>query len=180
MLRSDCCAVTVPSVSAPIPKVVPLGGLNAEACLDLARALEASSRHPVARAFAGESATEAQAPRDFPGQGIEAVVAGRRVRIGTARFCGDICLSLPGADGSPVYLADESGWLAAFELADSPRTGLPEFVSGLKALSLKVHLASGDRPEVVGALPYAHPNASFRRALLRLEMQSEGDVGGHP
>jgi Cu2+-exporting ATPase len=73
-----------------VAKVVPLGGLNAEACLDLARALEASSRHPVARAFAGESATEAQAPRDFPGQGIEAVVAGRRVRIGTAAFCNEI------------------------------------------------------------------------------------------
>ena len=29
---------------------------------------------------------------------------------------------------------------------------MPDFISGLKALSLEVHLASGDRPEVVGAL----------------------------
>jgi Cu2+-exporting ATPase len=136
-----------------VAKVVPLGGLNAEACLDLARALEASSRHPVARAFAGKSATEAQAPRDFPGQGIEAVVAGRRVRIGTAAFCNEIQRArMPELPFCRVCLADESGWLAAFELADSPRAGLPEFISRLKALSLKIHLASGDRPEVVGAL----------------------------
>jgi P-type Cu2+ transporter len=135
-----------------VAKAVPLGALHAEACLDFARALEASSRHPVARAFAGESGIEAQAPRNFPGQGIEARVAGRRVRIGNAEFCRDLCLTSPKADASRVYLADETGWLAAFELEDSVRPAAPELVADLKSRGLTVHLASGDRDQAVGAL----------------------------
>jgi Cu2+-exporting ATPase len=135
-----------------VAKAVPLGALHAEACLDFARALEASSRHPVARAFAGESTIEAQAPRNFPGQGIEARVAGRRVRIGNAEFCRDLSLTSPKADASRVYLADETGWLAAFELEDSVRPAAPELVADLKSRGLTVHLASGDRDQVVGAL----------------------------
>ncbi|HEU4353596.1 MAG TPA: heavy metal translocating P-type ATPase [Burkholderiales bacterium] len=136
-----------------LAKVLPLGRLDAEACLELAGALEASSRHPVARAFAGESSVQVQAPRNFPGRGIEGWVTGRRVRIGTAAFCNDIhSASFASVPWSRVYLANESGWLAAFELADSLRAEVPEFISDIKARSLTVHLASGDQPEVVGAL----------------------------
>jgi len=136
-----------------VAEVLPLGALDAEACLELARALEASSRHPLARAFAGESGIEVQAPRNFLGQGIEARVAGRRVRIGTAPFCADLhAVSAPGAGLAGVYLADESGWLAAFELEDSLRPAAPEFVADLESRGLTVHLASGDRSEIAGAL----------------------------
>ena len=138
-----------------VERVLPLGKLDAEACLELARALEASSRHPVAHAFTGERSVEAQAPRNFPGQGIEAIVSGRRVRAGTAAFCKELHSSpFAQAPSSRVYLADGSGWLAAFELADASRAGASNFVSDLKARSLTVHLASGDRPEFVCALAH--------------------------
>jgi Cu2+-exporting ATPase len=135
-----------------VTQVHVLGTSSARDCLDLAASLEASSRHPVARAFAGESSIEVEAPRDFPGQGIEARVAGRRVRIGSADFCEDLCLTSPAAEASRVYLADESGWLAAFELADTPRAGVLEFISDMKARSLTIHLASGDRAEAAAGL----------------------------
>jgi len=146
-----------------VAKVVPLGTLDKPACLDLARSLEASSRHPVARAFTGAVTVDIESPRNFPGQGIEGRVQGRRVRIGTADFCSELCgLPQPALHDARVFLADEAGWLAAFELADSLRPTAHGFVAGLEA---KVHLASGDRPEVVAALARELGIASWEGAM---------------
>jgi P-type Cu2+ transporter len=58
----------------------------------------------------------------------------------------------PNFDGSFVFLADERGWLAAFQLEDAPRPAAASLVARLKQEGLAVHLASGDRPEVAAAL----------------------------
>jgi Cu2+-exporting ATPase len=110
-----------------VAEVTRLGAVGENACLDLARSLEASSRHPVARAFRGEEKFEVAAPRSFPGRGIEALVDGRRVRIGTEAFCQELCGLPPAGPAHPnfdacyVFLADDRAWLAAFELRDSLR-----------------------------------------------------------
>jgi Cu2+-exporting ATPase len=143
--------LTVKTVSA-------LGPLSAEDCVDLARALEASSRHPVARAFDGESTVTVQAPRSSPGEGIEALLEGRRVRIGTEPFCRKLCGAPPAGpahpnfDGSYVFLADERGWLAAFELAETLRPAAASLIERLRDEGLEVHLASGDRAQASAAL----------------------------
>jgi cation transport ATPase len=93
-----------------VVRVMRLGVASESACLDLARSLEAS-RHPVTRRF--------------PGQGIEAQVDGRRVRIGTEAFCRELCRLPPAGPAHPnfdawfVFLAEDGAWLAAFELEDS-------------------------------------------------------------
>jgi Cu2+-exporting ATPase len=83
------------------------------------------------------------------------------VRIGTEAFCRAL-RGLPPAgpahtnfDGSYVFLADEGGWLAAFELEDGLRPEAAALVSQLRKRNLKVHLATGDRPEVGAALARA-------------------------
>jgi P-type Cu2+ transporter len=144
-----------------VRNVVLLGSMDEHAALDLARALEASSRHPVARAFPGESAIALGAPRNVPGQGIEGVVGGRRVRIGTEAFCQALCgtppvgPAHPNFDGSLVFLAGEDGWLAAFELADQLRPEAAQAIAALNSHGFEIHLASGDRPEVGAALARA-------------------------
>jgi Cu2+-exporting ATPase len=141
-----------------VTRVVPLGNIDETACLDLARSLEASSRHPVARAFGGPATINVESPRNVPGQGIEARVNGRRVRIGTEPFCQALCGAPPAGpahpnfDGCFVFLAGEAGWLAAFELEDSLRPEAARLVGRLKDKKLAVHLASGDRPQVGAAL----------------------------
>jgi Cu2+-exporting ATPase len=143
-----------------VARILPLGETPAQECYALAAALEASSRHPVARAFSG-SRKRATAPRNAPGQGIEGVVDGRRLRIGTEAFCGELCgapragPAQPGFDGAHVFLADERGWLAAFELADRLRPDAAGMIAALKSRGLEVHLASGDRPEVGAGLARA-------------------------
>jgi len=141
-----------------VTRTTVLGALDAATCLELAAALEASSRHPVARAFHAPVTTRVESPRNFPGLGIEASAQGRRVRIGSEPFCRELCGAPPAAPahadpgGSCVFLAAEGGWLAAFELADSLRPSAAAFVARLKEENLQVHLASGDRPEPSAAL----------------------------
>ena len=140
-----------------VSRIFPLGERSAHECYALAAALEATSRHPIARAFSGEDAA-VLAPRNVPGQGIEGSVGGRRVRIGTEPFCQQLCGAPPAGpahpnfDGSFVFLADDRGWLAAFELADRLRPEAAALVSELRKEKLAVHLATGDRPEIGAAL----------------------------
>jgi P-type Cu2+ transporter len=143
-----------------IARTMPLSAVAAERCLALARALEASSRHPIARAFAGEGPTPpVREPRDFPGHGVEATADARRVRLGTERFCVELAgKPLPArfaestALFTPVFLADEQGWLAAFLLEDQLRADACELVDALAAHGLRIHICSGDDPAVVEAV----------------------------
>ncbi len=139
--------------------VRPLGALDADACLALARALEASSRHPIARAFEGATPRAAEDVRDAPGQGLEGTLDGRRLRLGTEAYCRALAGgpppdsdAWPGAQQTTVFLADAKGWLAAFVLEDALRPEAQAFVADLAARGLRVHLASGDHPAAVDAV----------------------------
>ena len=133
-----------------------LGSAEERACLRLAASLEAASRHPIARAFAAFAKEEVADPRSEPGQGLEGRIGGRRVRIGTAKFCGELCgqglAPLAATARTRVFLADEAGWLAAFELEDELRPDAQALVAALKARGVALHLASGDAPEAVAAM----------------------------
>jgi Cu2+-exporting ATPase len=131
---------------------IALGELGEEACLRIAGALETASRHPIARAFPRQD-LKAEAARHVAGMGIEGRVEGRLVRIGNARFCSELCgrpVPMTGSDSrTPVFLADERGWLALYALEDELRPDAQELVWELKRRRIRVHLASGDSPEVV-------------------------------
>ncbi len=139
-----------------IARVQLLGAASESACMALARGLESSSRHPLARAFEGGESAAVEEIRNVPGLGIEARAAGRRVRIGTEVFCGAMAGSpavLADVDPSltPVFLADERGWLAVFFLEDAWRPEAAALVAALQGAGLRLHLVSGDRPAAVAA-----------------------------
>jgi Cu2+-exporting ATPase len=134
------------------------GSESREACLGLAQALEAGSRHPVASALlALPRGTRTGTPAHvthFPGSGIEATVDGRRLRIGTQRFVQELAgdlqgLAAAGAHQSPVFLGADSGWLGRFLFEDRLRPDAVELVKGLQGQGLRVHLLSGDDHAVV-------------------------------
>jgi len=137
-----------------LKKVVLFGKASEEGCRELAASLEASSRHPIARALAAAGASPAEDVRNHPGEGIEGRVAGRRLRIGTAAFCRPAGAPLPSikADATVIYLADEAHWLAAFVLEDQLRPGIDRLIGEFRGRGLRIHLLSGDRPEAVARL----------------------------
>ena len=140
-----------------LARVAPFGTADDARCLALARSLEASSRHPLARAF-GAGATEAVSElKNFPGHGVEALAAGRRTRIGSEAFCRELAGgAAPALEASAaqtrVFLADQGGWLAAFLLEDELRADAAELIAALAARGLRLHLMSGDDPVLAGLL----------------------------
>jgi Cu2+-exporting ATPase len=139
---------------------VPLASLSRPACIALAAALERGSGHPVARAILGEAGKgdvfRPAEVRNFPGQGVEAVVAGKRYRIGSASFAAGLArrplpgaLALVGDEVSVAVLAGEGAYLALFTLADAPRAGARSLVRDLEVGGAKVCLLSGDRGSAV-------------------------------
>ena len=140
--------------------VAVLGGEDRSACLAIAAALDAGSIHPVARALTAVAENEIDAAQrrqvgsitHVAGGGVEAVIEGRRLRIGTPAYVGQLCgQALPATiagvaeDCTVVMLGDEQGWLAQFTLADRVRPAARELVAALRKGGLRLHLVSGDR-----------------------------------
>ena len=135
-------------------------GVTTRQALDLACALARLSLHPVSRALV--AAAEAQAPgaflsgtpnitdvREFPGLGLqgrletalEPVFLGP-IRLGSARFCN---LESPPHDSLQVCLADDSGWVARFDLDEAIRPDAHEALALLHRAGVQVQMLSGDR-----------------------------------
>jgi P-type Cu2+ transporter len=136
-----------------------VGTLARDQCLAVAAALEQNSEHPVAGALrkaAGENFPTAVSPVSEPGQGIEAVVDGRRYRIGRPAYA----LGLSGADlpraavdwlesgDTVVILADDIGCQAFFRIGDEIRPEAAVLISGLRYAGKEVVLLTGDAPAV--------------------------------
>jgi len=128
---------------------------DADEVLAMAAAVAAHSLHPVSRALVRAFASKQhQQPwqvdevTEQTGLGLTARVkrmasqqAAMVVRLGSAQHC-----SLPAeaSDRLQVYLADESGWLASFDLQEDVRADAPETVCQLSQLGVDVQLLSGD------------------------------------
>ena len=123
-----------------------------------AAALASQSLHPASRAIAGSFAPgpwSARKVREVAGQGIEGLVstgscgAGALLRLGSASFCG-VSDAVSAGSGLQVHLADETGWLASFDLDESLRADAAAAVAELRRLGVAVHILSGDRiPAVI-------------------------------
>lgn len=85
----------------------------------------------------------ASAVRNVPGQGLEGTIAGRRVRIGSARFVSELDGG-QAAQGQEVWLGDEQGPIAAFTFSDELRPDAAAFVQQLRAQGARIVLLSGD------------------------------------
>jgi P-type Cu2+ transporter len=150
-----------------LERVGVLDGGRAEDHLALAAALERASEHPLAHAFDGIDAAPAADTRVHPGRGVEGVVAGRRLRIGTAAYVAELAGAAPDSlPESSVYLGAAGRWLATFTLGDAPREQAPAAVAALRALGLEPRIASGDHPHAVGATARQLGIDAWRARLL--------------
>ncbi|WP_421227553.1 heavy metal translocating P-type ATPase [Aeromonas enteropelogenes] len=125
-----------------------LGDRNAEHCLAIARALEAQSEHPIARAFRLPSDGIALLPHASDitpviGHGVTGIVDGVRYRIGSAGWLG-LGDDLISPRGLSIYLADERQVLARFELEDTLRPDAKALIVALKAAGLQTTILTGD------------------------------------
>ena len=166
-----------------------------------ARALAARSNHPASRAIraglAAGAEPELQAVREVAGSGVEAVIAGRRARLGRPGWVAEIAapegLRVDGEFGNGieddrrhgekgnVAFAFEGARLATFGLDEAVRQGAEPALAALRRAGLAVELLSGDGEvpvrRLAGMLGIAH--AAFRQSpadkIARIAaLQAEG------
>ena len=165
-------------------------GAQASEALQQAAFMAAQSLHPLSRALvraAGEPVASAALPdwQEHAGQGVEARWADGRVwRLGSAAFvgvCPDEKAALPASDDAMVWLADEQGWVARFDLRESVRADAKDTVAALQALGLRTIMLSGDQSEAAHkvaaelGITEVHAHATPQDKLERVrQWQAEG------
>ncbi|MDB5370267.1 MAG: copper-translocating P-type ATPase [Roseomonas sp.] len=149
----------------------PAEGVTREEALALAGRLQAGSEHPLARAVleaAGGEPRPAEAFRALPGRGVEGVVDGRRLLLGSPRLLresgvpeaalGALAEREAGQGHTLSWLIEPAGprLLALLAFADAPRDGAAAAIAGLSAQGVAVAMLTGDGPDaaasVAGAL----------------------------
>jgi Cu2+-exporting ATPase len=132
---------------------------SAQALASAAR-LARISRHPLSRALVeaagpGEAAKDA---REYPGEGVEAVINGRTVRLGRRAFAApqaSVCdgdqVSAEAIGASEIWFCDGVSAPERFLFRDGLRPDAAEAVKRLEALGLPAMLLSGDQPAAVEA-----------------------------
>ena len=143
-----------------VTSVIATAGRVEEEVLALAAAAEAGSEHPLAEAVMTAATDRGLTPpqlRRFeaiPGQGVEATVGGRQVRVGNRALmtAGGIDISSLAVAGTaaaaagqtPVYVAVGREAIGLVTIADPVKPGAAETVAQLKALGLEVWMLTGD------------------------------------
>lgn len=141
----------------------PAPGVAADFALAAAAQLQAGSEHPLARALAEAcpGAAPAEAFRALPGRGVEGIVGGRALALGSPRLLAERGAS-PGAlaaaaeaeaaaGRSLAWLIEGDRALALLAFEDAPRAGAAEAVAALHRQGIRTLLLSGDHPAAVRA-----------------------------
>lgn len=139
--------------------ILPVAAVSKEECLAFAAALEHVSEHPLASAI--KNAFSGKLPDTFdvrrePGEGVEALVNGRRMRIGRLSYVQELNAGvLPEAAASwlasgdtVIALGDEACCLALFRIGDELRAESYALVNSLSATGKHVVLLTGDAESV--------------------------------
>jgi len=149
--------------------VLPGSGFSKDGLLSIAASVERASEHPLARAIVDAAAEQGVALREVsafratPGGGVEAVLDGHRVLVGTLKFleeCGAVGpagelpqnLSLSfGSEGaaamSLVAVAINERLIGALALTDRLKESAREAIAALRSEGLEVVMLTGDRRE---------------------------------
>ena len=157
--------------------LLPLGAQKDEA-LALAAGLEQGSEHPLARAIlrsaqaAGLSFPAVTNFLAIPGQGVEGVIAGRRLRLGHPGWFAD--LALPAEKiaawqraGKTVVVLVEAGLvLALLAIADPLRDTSRAAVLRFKAMGIRVVMLTGDNAATAAAIALEAGIAHFQAGIL--------------
>ena len=122
-----------------------------EDALALATALEAGQRHPLALSLLRAAEIEhlslpvlAEPVTNQLGKGLSSGV----YRLGSSSWI-RVHQDLETGQYGQVHLADHQGLIASFIFLDTPRVGLQDFLSTVRARNITVHLVSGDDPATV-------------------------------
>jgi P-type Cu2+ transporter len=122
-----------------------------DADFEQAALLARTSRHPLSRAIADPAGMGAVADSvtEIPGGGLEAMIDGQRVRLGSASWMG---IEATGEAVSEVWLQSGDAAPVRFAFADQARDDAADVVRTVEALGLPSRILSGDHAEAVAGM----------------------------
>ena len=163
----------------------PLRGDEHERRLAQAASLQAGSEHPLARAVV-EAAARASVPlagvselRAVAGRGVEGIVEGRRIAVGSAAHMGDLGVDL--RDFAPVAeansrqgrsvsfmadITDRPRPVALMAFADTPRPSARHAIDKLNRLGIRSIMLTGDNRGAAEAVAREIGLAEFEAGIL--------------
>ncbi|MHA1151112.1 MAG: heavy metal translocating P-type ATPase [Alphaproteobacteria bacterium] len=145
----------------------------AEADLRLAAALARHSNHPLSRALARAGGTgglpEVSEVAELPGRGLEGRRDGRRIRLGSRRWCGPGDTQADGTAEMELWLAVEGAEPCRFAFTDVLRPDARATLDALRTQGLAIELLSGDREAVVRAVAAELGIADWRAGCMPAE-----------
>jgi len=150
-----------------VREVLALDGDEAR-LLALAAAAQRGSEHPLARAIllaAAERGVAVASARDFralPGRGVEAMVGGSRLRVGSPRFLDELGVERAllarraeaheAAGATVVWVAADERLLGAIAIGDRVRAGAATAVARLRSRGITTVLLTGDNRRAAEAV----------------------------
>jgi len=167
------------TVTLGLPKVSSIrcfNGLDEGQLLLMAASAERYSEHPLAEAVRQEAISmnlSIKDPENFnsvPGQGVEAEVEGRIIKVGSRKFVsndlGSVDLNPSISGQSLVYVSIEDELAGILSFSDTLRPEVPEALIELRELGLThIELITGDNHEAASILA-AQLGIPFRADLL--------------
>ncbi len=157
---------------------------------NLVASFEVLSEHPIAKALIclPHEKVDVEAVQIVSGQGIEGLSQGVKYRVGNEFYMQE-WLNKPMPEhwekgqGTRVYLASHSEWLACFELEDELREEAITAIQQLKKQGIKTTLLSGDNQAVVKIMAEKlHVDQAIGELLPEgklkklTELQNSGDI----
>ncbi len=145
--------------------ITPTTGFDPTEVLRLAAALEARSEHPIASAItrAGPAdLPDASEVQSLTGLGVQGVVEGRRVLIGSKTLMQQQGLDLDDLQAesdarategaTPLFMAIDGRLAAALYVSDPIKPGTPEALARLREAGLTLAMVTGDNTRTARAL----------------------------
>lgn len=139
----------------------PAEGFGEEDLLKYAAAVERGSEHPIGRAIV-HAADEREVPRLQPnqfdstaGQGVEAIVEGKKIVCGKPSLLKDHGISLQAegsSEGTKVYLGIDGRYAGALIVSDPIKETTPAAIKALHEMGIRVIMMTGDHPRVAEAI----------------------------
>ncbi len=138
-----------------VGKISTVDNLPHDEALQIAAAMAIHSLHPVSRAISNAVQTSEKIPaniqnvQEITGAGLIADSSLGKLKLGSATFCGMETNQDPSTQTSNVYLANEKGWLASFEIVEAIKPEAAQAITDLHAIGLHTQVLSGDKQESV-------------------------------
>jgi Cu2+-exporting ATPase len=141
-----------------VTDILALGQLSESDVVRLAASIEADSEHPVARSIVKNAADRHLDPvaienfHALPGKGVEAVVAGRNMKVVSPGYLKENHIDLSDQrietmtrqGKTVVFLLEDERPVGALALADIIRKESREAISRLKSMSIRCIMLTGD------------------------------------